>query len=125
LESEVQVTAMSSAESMDTVEALLRRDPASESTSQHATLVIDQEKDPWIKEMLEYLKNGDLPDDQTRARKIATQGPLFAVIDGVLHYIDHKRSSRKRAIVPQLLEADIGGNTFWSLWRTLLRKSPL
>jgi len=93
LESEVQVAVMSRAESVDTVEALLRRDPVSESASQHATLVTDQEKDPWIKEMLEYLKNGDLPDDQKRAHKIAAQCPLFAVIDGVLLYIDHKRSS--------------------------------
>ena len=72
----------------------------SNSTSHADSLAAQQAQDPEIAELIAFLKHGQLPDDNTRARKMALQQSLFAIVDNVLYYIDRKRGNRKRAAVP-------------------------
>ena len=48
-----------------------------------------------------------LPTDETRARKIALQAPMFAMIDGILMFVDSKRKDQKRAVVPSQLQHQV------------------
>ena len=72
----------------------------SNSTSHADSLAAQQAQDPEITELIAFLKHGQLPDDNTRARKMALQQSLFAIVDNVLYYIDRKRGNRKRAAMP-------------------------
>lgn len=54
-----------------------------------------------MKEIIQFLEQCELPQDPTRARKIAVQGPLFTLVDDVLFYLDPKHSDRRRAVVPE------------------------
>lgn len=53
-------------------------------------LAVEQQNDPRVRELKEFLEQGTLPTDPARARKIALQQMLFAVIDGVVYFIDPK-----------------------------------
>ena len=49
-----------------------------------------QQQDPEINEIIKFLCNDTLPDDHTKAKEIAAQAQSFAIIDGVLYFIDQK-----------------------------------
>ena len=59
-----------------------------------------QAQDSQIMEWVVFLKHGQLPEDNTRARKMAMQQSLFAIVDDMLYYVDPKRGNRRRAAVP-------------------------
>ena len=64
--------------------------------------------------MTDFLQNGVLPEDSNRAKKLAAQESLFALIDGILYYVDPRHGNRKRIAVPshlreQLLEENHRG----------------
>lgn len=48
-----------------------------------------------------------LPKDEARARKLALQGTLFAIVDSIVYYVDPKSDHRKRAVVPRHLRLKI------------------
>lgn len=54
-----------------------------------------------------FLENGELPTDAKRAKKVATQQTLFAIVDNVLHYVDPKNNYQRRVVVPQHLRERI------------------
>ena len=70
-----------------------------------------------------YLEHGNLPEDESRGRKIAAQG---AALDGILYlyYVDSKCNSRKQ-VVPQQLQQQILWEGHWTKWRTLFGKANL
>ena len=68
------------------------------------TLVMEQVRDPHVQELLQFIQHGRLPTNDVQARKLALQHSLFAIVDGVLYYIDPKRDNRKRAVVPKSLQ---------------------
>ena len=108
-EGEVQVAALSVPQSCsiaNNLTSLLHRAPAPDdgSTPDYAT---EQRKDTQLKEVVDYLEHGSLPDDPLRARMIAAQEPLFAVVDGILYYIDPKHGNRRRAAVPRHLRRQV------------------
>ena len=67
----------------------------------------EQRQDPKLLDYILFLEKGELPLDPQRARKIAIQEPLFAIVDQVLYYVDPKRANRRRAVVPQQLQKSI------------------
>ena len=79
----------------------------SNSTSHADSLAAQQAQDPEIAELIAFLKHGQLPDDNTRAQKMAMQQSLFAIVDNVLYYIDRKRGNRKRAAVPLAMRTKV------------------
>ena len=66
-------------------------------------LADEQKNNPEVGELKKFLEQGSLPADSVKARKMALQQALFAVVDGVVYYIDPKRANRRRAVVPKSL----------------------
>ena len=50
---------------------------------------------------------GELPEDDTRARKLVAQSFSFTLLVGILYFIDPRRDDRKRAVVPCQLREGI------------------
>lgn len=77
------------------------------------SFAMEQRKDTELWEILDYLECGALPDDASRARKIVLQGSQFAVIDGILYFIDPKQKNLRRVAVPEHLRQQIltGGHS--------------
>ena len=88
----------------DTVTSLLQSDPL---LSGEGSFTTQQQNDHWIRDMSLYLEHGKLSVDESRGQKIAAQGVHFAVLDGILYYVDSKCNSRQRVIVPQQLQQQI------------------
>ena len=70
------------------------------------SLASEQTRDPAIRKLSEFLQTGKLPDDPTRARKMALQHSQFAIVGGVVYYINPKTRC-KRAVVPSHLQQRI------------------
>ena len=68
---------------------------------------LEQRRDPEVQEMIDYLVSRKLPDDIHRARRLVLEASLFAVMDGLLYYVDPKRGNRKRTVVPKALRTQI------------------
>ena len=83
---------------------LLQLDPAVE---ENDSFSVEQRKDPEILEMIVYLSDGQLPACEKKAKKIVLQASLFALVDGVLYYLDPKREHRRRCVVPCQLRSKI------------------
>ena len=77
--------------------------PSSSRYSQQ-TLANMQAEDPDLQELHVFVKQGHLPQDEIRARKMVLQQSLFTVVDDVLYFVDPKRNNRKRAVVPKSLQ---------------------
>ena len=54
-----------------------------------------QKRDPYIQEIQAFLKDGTLPVDEKKARKLVLQAPLFTVLDKVLYFIDQTKDGAK------------------------------
>ena len=67
----------------------------------------EQRKDQTLLGMIRYLEDGLLPEDSPQAKKIAAQAPQFALVGGILYFVDHKSDNQKRAIVPVHLREKI------------------
>ena len=100
-ENEVQV-AMISADPSNT--PLLQLDP---SPVESETIVQEQRKDPELLEIIQFLETEELPEDEKRARRIALQRSLFAVVNETLYYLDPKQDHRKRVAVPKHLRLQV------------------
>jgi len=51
----------------------------------------EQKKDPQLNEIISFVENGELPDDNMRARKLSLQESMFAMVDDVLYKVDPKK----------------------------------
>ena len=98
-EGEVQICGITSNTSMET---LLKADPT---TCTPDTFRSEQLKDPRLSEIIHFLETEELPAETTRARKLASQQNLFAILNGVLCYID--KCNRSRVAVPHHLKESI------------------
>ena len=79
--------------------SLLEKPPsAMQDQHSHSTLATEQERDPDVLELRSF------PPDEVRARKMALQQSSFALVDGVLYFVDPKRGNRRRAVVPELMK---------------------
>ena len=73
-----------------------------------------QSKDDELHLIRQYLKDGTLPSDEKRARKIFLQKDQFVLLDDVLYHIDSSPQHRLRIAVPdemrrQLMEENHSG----------------
>ena len=84
---------------------LLETPPSVSDTAAHYSQ--EQEKDPEILELRQFLSQGQLPDDSQRAKKIAAQAPSFALVDNIVYFIDSKRNNQRRCVVPTHLRAHL------------------
>ena len=67
---------------------------------------MEQCKDPKIKEVMEFLSDGKLPEDQNTARKLVLQSSQFSLLDGVVYHIDHK-TRHKCVVAPKHLQEEL------------------
>ena len=72
---------------MSTIQTLLQSAPL---TSIEQSFALTQRKDLEILEIVIFLEKRELPLDEKRAHQIALQVSLFALVDGMLFYIDPK-----------------------------------
>ena len=81
-----------------------------------------QQEDLELQETIQFLCNDILPDDHIKAKKIAAQAQSFAIIDGVLYFIDQKNNHCCRCVVPKQLRSQLienshsgsmAGHFFW------------
>ena len=90
-----------------TVSDLLEQIPDAEQSAASLSLKEEQRKDPKILELIKYLEDGTLPCDEKQCRRVVAKSTLFALVDGVLFYVDPKRKHQKRAVVPDHLREEI------------------
>ena len=83
------------------------REEREENSHSQNSFAMEQRKDKELREILDYLECGALPDDDSRARKIVLQGSQFAVIDEILYFIDPKQKNQRRVAVPEHLRQQI------------------
>ena len=88
------------------ISELLSTEPIS-CNSQTNDLETAQWTDPEFKDLIDFLANNNLPVDPTQANKVVAQAPLFALIDGILYFIDSKKDHCKRCVVPKQMRAQI------------------
>ena len=98
-EQEVQASTVQTA--MSDIQALLQSAPLPRDQQLFA---LEQQKDP---EIVAFLEKDELPSDEKRTCCIALQSPLFALVDGVLFFLDSKEEHRKRVVVPQHLREQL------------------
>ena len=89
-----------------TVTSLLSQDPTQE-VSLPASFVSDQRKDPECRQILAFLQQKLLPDDEAQAKYLVRMADRFAVVDSVLYYIDPKKNHSKRAVIPKHLQREL------------------
>ena len=67
----------------------------------------EQAKDSDLREVVECLHSGKIPDNHSRAKKLVARESLFTLVDGILYYLDHRRDNRKRVAVPRHLREKV------------------
>ena len=67
----------------------------------------EQMKEPKLSSLFNYLEDDRVPSDSRDAQRVVAEAQMFAVMDGVLYYVDPKRRNRKRAVVPPQLRESI------------------
>ena len=95
-EGEVQVAAVTT----ENIPSLLRVDPVTVEQSGYSE---QQQKDPELRVMIQFLDEGKLPEDLGHARKLVIQEQQFSLIDKILYYVDHQHNNRKKVAVPKHL----------------------
>ena len=67
----------------------------------------EQRKDQQLKEIVDFLSSGCLPEDSKRAKTVASQETLFSLVDGIFYYVDPKGNHQRRVAVPQHLRKQL------------------
>ena len=68
---------------------------------------LSQQQDPELWKIIQFLTNDLLPDDKTDAKKVVAQAHSFAIVDGVLYFIDVKHNHQKRCVVSKQLRIQL------------------
>ena len=88
-------------------ESLLKAEPEPHPLAGMNSFSQEQRKDTVVLEIIHFLERGELPSDEGRARKIALQSSMFALMDDVLYFIDPKQSKQQRVVVPMHLRPKV------------------
>ena len=64
-----------------------------------------QHRSPELSPMIEYLENGNLPEDEKQCKKLVLEHPLYELIDGVLYNENPAAPGSWRIVVPDVLRA--------------------
>ena len=90
----------------ESVESLLEAEPSGpDLTSVECSLGDEQQEDPEIKEIIDYLSSKKLPLDDKRAKALVLRADKFVTVDGILYFLDSKNN--QRAVVPKRLREDL------------------
>ena len=100
-EDEVQVGIVRGDTTMD---ELLSADPTSQIPDDFGS---EQSKDANLEPLISYLRDGTLPSDDARSRKVLSQAPQFTLFQDILYILDTKRKDRLRVVVPAHLKQGI------------------
>ena len=98
----VQVAVMTSQET--SIQSLLQLEPKS---NPNESFTSEQRKDPHVREIINFLEQGELPPDPIQARKVVMQEPLFTMVDGILFYLDPKNRDQKWTVVPEHMQREV------------------
>lgn len=101
---DVQVAAIHSVDTNAGVSDLLRLEPTAVPNDSFAQ---EQRRDADIMELVAYLTSETLPDCAQKARKLVVKAPLYALVNGILYFIDSKREGKRRCVVPRHLRRSI------------------
>ena len=104
LEVGAQVAQVTSASEED-VSHLLEEEPGVNVVASNFHL--EQKKDPELKTLFACLEHGELPTDSKEAQKVTAQALHFAVLNGLLYFVDKKAGNQKRVIVSAHLRETI------------------
>ena len=63
----------------------------------------EQRKDPDLCMLYNYLEKEEFPEDDKVARKLVAHALHFAVVDGILYFVDPKGGGLKRVAIPDHL----------------------
>ena len=88
----------------DDISTLLQSSPGDESP---CDLPKEQQKDPDLRQLRQFLEFGILPEDEGIAKSVAAQALHFTVVDDVLYYVDGRKGGRRRAAVPRHLQQSL------------------
>ena len=64
---------------------------------------LSQQQDPELLKIIQFLTNDLLPDNKTDVKKVVAQAHSFAIVDGVIYFIDVKHNHLKQCVVPKQL----------------------
>ena len=81
-----------------TATSLLSQDPAVQA-SLPASFVDNQMSDPECRQIIAFLRQKVLPNDEVQAKYLVKMADRFAVVYSVLYYVDPKRSHSKQAVI--------------------------
>ena len=103
LDASVLVLQVNSTESR--IEELLSAPPQTQPLGDD--FVQDQRKDTQLRQLIDYIENGTLPDGDKDSKKIVSQALNFAILDKVLYFVDRKEPTRRHAAVPKHLQNQV------------------
>ena len=63
----------------------------------------EQQEDRELRDIIQFLRDASPPEDDKAAKRISCQASCFAIIDGVLYFVDPKHDHWKRCSVPSHL----------------------
>ena len=66
----------------------------------------EQRKDVELNSLISYVESGDVPTDLKELQKVATQALHFAVVDGLLYFVDDKAGNPKESCCAVTLEGE-------------------
>ena len=69
----------------------------------------EQRKDPELRQFIEYLEKGVLPEDPLRIRELVAKEPFFTMIDDVVYRVEG--GSAKRMVAPKHLQNQLIAET--------------
>ena len=67
-------------------------------------MVSEQRQDPLLKDTIEFMETGTLPDDGARSKRQVLERLRFGLLDGVLYYCETKPPHWMRIVVPAQLQ---------------------
>ena len=91
----------------------------------------EQADDPELVKIIEYVKDGDVPEDQQLVKRLALEGTQYTLIDGVLHHENPHQPGELRMVVPASLRGKLmkemhggrfAGHFAWKKTYTTMRK---
>ena len=88
----------------DDISTLLQSSPGDESP---CDLPKEQQKNPDLRQLRQFLEFGILPEDEGSAKSVAAQALHFTVVDNVLYYVDGRKGGHRRAAVPRHLQQSL------------------
>ena len=84
------------------IDDLLQKEPKDtrNNNNGHKTFSDEQLKDQELKPIILYLQDGNLPDDNTLAKKIVADATLYAIFNDILYYVGPTQKETSRVVVP-------------------------